>query len=406
MAPIPPPSPQRVPVGAAGLGPRIASMFQSSSPTGGMTLDALMLRQRELARQQQALGDPGAQTSTIAGGLGHMLDRFTTSFQEGQARSQEAAGRQQLAQLLGGIDPNTGVSQDQLGQIAALDPELGMKLYEQAIAQRSAAAAEATRVAERTQDRDWKVADDAAARAAEQSKLDDQQKHAIELQEDQQTATAQESRLGREDAERVRLANEAEKERLRLIDAAKPTTDAGKSIADYEANQYGPKESPEAQRLRDEALKKATSTTKPMTASDYAELSKQQSAYINSGSSIQKLQRAKDLIDQGIDYGYLTSLRTGASTAGWGGDPELAKRTKEFNSIMERGAITDMAQTLAGATTNEEMARFINNMNDQTLDPQVRRTMIEDLIVKSQAFNTSQKDLITRMGGEEAVPKT
>jgi hypothetical protein len=173
MPMFPPPSLARVPPNAVRPqspvplqipptrpGGSVSFFADQGGGTGGMTLDALMLRQRELARQQADLSDPGAQTSTIAGGLGHMLDRFTTSFQQGQARRQETAGRQQLAELLGGIDPNTGIaSQEQLSQIAALDPELGQQLFAAAIQARQGAAQEATRLAERAEERRWALED-------------------------------------------------------------------------------------------------------------------------------------------------------------------------------------------------------------------------------------------------------
>jgi len=94
-----------------------------SVPGGGMTLEEIMQRRRDLARTQ--LGFSQVATPTIAGGLGNMISAFTTGLQEHQAQQQEAQGRQAFGQAMASFDPTTGTFKDPnaLATIAMLDPQ-------------------------------------------------------------------------------------------------------------------------------------------------------------------------------------------------------------------------------------------------------------------------------------------
>ena len=88
-----------------------------------MTLDEIMQRRRELARTQ--LGFSQVATPTVAGGIGNMINAFTTGLQEHQAQQQEAQGRQAFGQAMASFDPTTGQFKDPnaMATLAMLDPQ-------------------------------------------------------------------------------------------------------------------------------------------------------------------------------------------------------------------------------------------------------------------------------------------
>jgi len=108
-----------------------------NNPTGGLTIDAL--RARQLALQKAAPEAP-AQIASPWQGAAYMASVFANSQQQKQAAAEEAAGRQKLAQLIGGIDMTTGATPQQLADIGTLDPDMETKLFADAMAQRRADA--------------------------------------------------------------------------------------------------------------------------------------------------------------------------------------------------------------------------------------------------------------------------
>lgn len=117
-----------------------------NNPTGGMTIDAL--RARQLALQRAAPEAP-AQIASPWQGAAYMANVFANSQQQKQAVAEEAAGRQKLAQLIGGIDMTAGATPQQMADIGSLDPDMETRLLSDAMAQRRA---EANRAAENA---DW-----------------------------------------------------------------------------------------------------------------------------------------------------------------------------------------------------------------------------------------------------------
>src|SRR5262245_7436867 len=123
------------------FGPRQVSFTQAMDP-GSLTIDELMSRQKELAVRQANLsqGDYPGQ-GTILGGLGNVLNQFTTSFGRARAAGQEAAGRQQLADALSRINMTTGeLSQPDMATVWQRDPDIALELMEQAMTLRQKAA--------------------------------------------------------------------------------------------------------------------------------------------------------------------------------------------------------------------------------------------------------------------------
>lgn len=120
---------------------RIASTTTSGQPvdpTGGMTLDALMARQKQLAEQGQQIAAPRQMTSPWQG-LAAMAQQLVNARQESATQNQMTAGRQALAQAVSGIDPNTGaVPQASIATAMSLDPDTGLKLLQTSLEARRA----------------------------------------------------------------------------------------------------------------------------------------------------------------------------------------------------------------------------------------------------------------------------
>lgn len=200
---------------------RIASFTSAGVPTGeapDMTLDALMARQKALA---DAAGNISANRNMQSPwqGAAYVGEKLANAIQQRRVQGQMADARHALAQIIGGIDPTAGPSQDQLGQAFQIDPDLGLKLMAQAIQARRDAAQLAQHNAERSQDREWQVSDTtAAAQRAEEARkeqeafqsgqADKSQTFQAAQQERSQTFAERQAEAARAEAERVRLANQ------------------------------------------------------------------------------------------------------------------------------------------------------------------------------------------------------
>lgn len=130
-----------------------------TDPTGGMTLDALMARQKLLAERGQQIAEPRSMVSPWQGAAA-LAQQFVNARQESANEDQLTAGRQQLAQAISGIDPNTGeVPQAAIASAMAFDPDTGMKLLQGSIEARRAARAQELAASQRSEDRQWAVED-------------------------------------------------------------------------------------------------------------------------------------------------------------------------------------------------------------------------------------------------------
>jgi hypothetical protein len=377
---------------------RIASFTSAGVPTGDapdMTLDALMARQKALADAAGGISANRNMQSPLQGAA-YVAEKFANAIQQRRVQGQMANARHQLAQIIGGIDPTAGPSQDQLGQAFAVDPDLGLKLMAQAVQARREAAQLAQHNAERSQDRDWQVSDTtAAAQRAEAARKEQ------EAFLSGQTDKSQQFQMGQQ--ERSQTFAERQAEAARAAAAAVPKSTVGEINLDFKNGAYGDPNTPEAAALRDEAIKKANAIPTPAGVNaDRKALWQSQDDYIGSTSAVSQLQRASDLLKQGIATGYTAGARTYAGNAGLTGEDEkaLANRTKEFNSIMNQEAITAMSQQLKGATTDTEMARFMQNMNDPTIDPAVKQRQIDVMIARARSHNELQAARIKELGGD------
>ncbi|WP_316176150.1 hypothetical protein [Bradyrhizobium sp. SZCCHNRI1073] len=99
--------------------------------------------------------------------------------------------------------------------------------------------------------------------------------------------------------------------------------------------------------------------------------------------TLDTLNRAKELNTKTFT-GWTAGARGWAGTALPGAsavlDPEAAKATREFGQLMSGEAIKSMAETLKGATTDREMARFLEMLADPSTPPDIRERTINRMI--------------------------
>jgi hypothetical protein len=110
-----------------------------NDPTGGMTLDALMQRQKQLV---QSRPEVPAQIASPWQGAALMANTFVNSLGQVRAQQQAAAGRDLMAQTIAGIDPAKGATPEQEATLMKLDPDTGMKYIADAMAARRAQIAQ------------------------------------------------------------------------------------------------------------------------------------------------------------------------------------------------------------------------------------------------------------------------
>lgn len=128
-APVPAPRPVGVPPDA-----KPAPTLQSTGE--GLTLDALMARQKEAAlRQGQTMQEP---VTNIPQGLGQLGWTLVNALQERRAEKDLAQGNADVAKAFGQMDWNTGqLPPEAMQTLMQRDPETGIEMYKTAMALRA-----------------------------------------------------------------------------------------------------------------------------------------------------------------------------------------------------------------------------------------------------------------------------
>jgi hypothetical protein len=121
------------------------SVQNFAAPGGGggnLTLDALMMRQKQaMAAQQQNMSE--GSNGTILGGLGQMTGTFFNALQQRRAEKEEGQAWGEISEAMRQVDPVTGLpSPDTIAAIMRRSPEIGMQLYETAMKARQDAASQ------------------------------------------------------------------------------------------------------------------------------------------------------------------------------------------------------------------------------------------------------------------------
>lgn len=402
---------------------RVAAFTSAGTPTGPRsTLAELMAKKKMLAEQQGTIMAP-RQIESWTQGAAQLAQAFVNARQQRAAVDEASAGREQMAAAMAGIDWTKGVTPEQIQTIAALDPDAGQRIMEQS-AQRALDEYKYNRDIKRS-DFEWgrtqedQAADEARQAAAAAGVTKDTRAY------EQSDQIADEARQAAADQAKIDAAAKAKQ--LGFITGPEAAARGGDPTKTYKASADGTtleEVKPEAplteegklkraldtgeitQEVYDAAIKKQTSQAGVGGPQQLKVLYDQQDQYINTSSAIGQLQRAKDLIAQGIDWGNFAGARTWAGSGGQLGEDAkaLAQRTKDYNAIMNQEAIAAMSQALKGATTDTEMNRFIADMNDQAMDPAIKRQKIDVMLAKAQAFNEQQAARIKQMDPESPLP--
>ncbi len=124
-------------------------------------------------------------------------------------------------------------------------------------------------------------------------------------------------------------------------------------------------------------------------------------------NTIASLGQAKQLNDK-------TYTGVGAGARGWAGtalsgmpgagmliDTEQARATSEFGKLMSMEAIQAMASTLKGATTDAELARFVDILADPSTPPDIRGRTIDRMMQLAERQKQIKSSRINQLRGGE-----
>jgi hypothetical protein len=118
----------------------------------------------------------------------------------------------------------------------------------------------------------------------------------------------------------------------------------------------------------------------PLSATDKKEIYKSEDALPVLDSTISTLQRAQELNRQAFS-GTGAGLKGVVGTSNVPGsnlfiDRKQAEATREFTQIMSMESIKNMAETLKGATTDKELAQFVEILGNPATPPDIRERTI------------------------------
>jgi hypothetical protein len=429
-------------------GPRIipvgALPNQAQVPGGGMTLDALIARQKQLAGQTQTL--PEMQSPMQ--GLAYAVQQGMHGFQEGRAERQLGEGRAALAQAMTQVDPVTGeFTPEAKATIGGLMPEEGLRIAADAVKS-------ARDRAQRTEEHGWAIdtredtqqaaadlaaqsqaasahenelnraADDARQRLADakaEGRQDDAQAASQDLAKlNAQLATQQTEAAGKADIAKIGDTAEArrqagiklgmkegspELERYAATGTMPQEVDQWTPVPASVANAQGGDvaRNPSAYRYNSktgavEPLQKAVSPGDVKATQDI------KGKLIETRGQLNTLNRAMELAPR-VFEGPTAKQRADAVVAsnGLGVSPETlqqAKDTQEFFRIMDLNAVTQMAQTLSGSDSDRDVARFMQILSDPRTSAQQKQAQIQALIDKGRAYEQIQAEGVRQTGGD------
>ena len=371
----------------------MAGVFQMSSgyrdPAKSMTIKALEARlkaQQEASAQatqmQQPISDPMQGYAYLGNILSSGIKEATTEYRSGAARDE-------LAKIKAGIDWNKGPDAQQYAEMSRLDPEGADKIMQDWVNYRQDLEKQAKqqefqtgeRVAgqefttgERVGGQEFTAGQQTSRQTFEAGQTEDQQRHAIELAEqNQQMDVAEQKRQEQQKVDVIAQETEARKaEWLRL----NPSGD----INSQEAQAY---------ILRD-AAPTTGGLNSPTALKDINEF-KLQGTQMD--SALDTVNRAEELMNGGNVVGGDAAMKVfelaGSVPGGTAGlkwaldqigvnltEAQIAD-TMEFDSIMGLGATEHMANTLKGQTSNMEMAAFRRDMANRNAPDAVKRNAIQ-----------------------------
>lgn len=325
---------------------------------GGLTLDALMKRQSDLARNATQL--PAAQEMASPWqGAAYLANVLGDKVSQGRAANDVAATREALAKVTAGIDYDAGPSSEQIAQVQQFDPDLAEKLLQQKIDR----ARE-----QRGYDYNNQSREDAQAFAASQAT--------------RKTVTGPEA-----------AAMGLPADRVWQVAPGGGVTDITPTQLDEWKDFVDPRQ-PNVPMQRNEKTGevKAKGVQTKITSADLKSKYAQEDQVVVLDNALTNLKRASELNEK-VPVGIVSQAQAGlrGNLPDWvpgkdiiAGSQEAADASKEFWGIMDQEALTAMANTLTGATTNFELNEFKRILSDPSSSVQVRRATIDRMMALAQ----------------------
>jgi len=132
--------------------------------------------------------------------------------------------------------------------------------------------------------------------------------------------------------------------------------------------------------------------------------------YARQTQAVDKLEKAVSILNNGgINTGPWARAETATAmiTDGrFGGSKEMAQRTTDFNSIVNEASINAMAETLKGQTTNFEMEKFLEVMNNPNSSPEARIAGINRLLAAAKVGRDLTAEALKKSGGNIDIINT
>lgn len=145
----------------------------------------------------------------------------------------------------------------------------------------------------------------------------------------------------------------------------------------------------------------------PLTATDKKALWSAEDEIPMLDNTLSSLERAKDLNKKtftGVTAGARGYLGTAVPGGGFLVDQEAAKATSEFGKLMSMEAIQSMAQSLKGATTDSELARFVEILADPATDPEIRERTIDRMSELARRVKEVKANRVSELRGGGIKP--
>jgi hypothetical protein len=415
-----------------------------SDPLKALTIKALEKRQADMLAQQ-ATQEAGMfkpeNTQTPIQGIAQVANVAADAFRQNRTDAAIAAQRDTLSKAMTGYDPLNGPPPP---AAAAIDPDLYKSLLSQWAETRRNAATNAT--TSRGQDvgaetarggqavtregqqlqattaregHDVTRSEGAATRQSQYDLATQAQRAHADLAAAEREFKGAQAALDRANQDgttqqkidaQAKLAEAQQKHELardaanNAFKATQPKSDVGAVSADVKAGIVPPEVGAEA--------------TSKLTAPSPAQVTAQTNAattYRAHAQSLDKLNEAKAILAHpgGINVGPWAGAKTGA-TLGAADVPviggmvskeakEKAQRTNDFNSIINENAIKEMSQTLKGQSTDFEMKKFIEVLNNPSSTPEHRKAQLDRLIAAAEVDKGTHANALKQLRGDPAA---
>jgi|GEM_PF-5347173 len=146
-------------------------------------------------------------------------------------------------------------------------------------------------------------------------------------------------------------------------------------------------------------------TDTPISATDKKAIFDAEDANVPLQSTIESLTRAKELAPKAYS-GYTAGVRgsIGANlpdilVPDFIADPETSQATVELNQLLSGEAIKNMAETLKGATTDQEMNRYTTILADPKAPPELKVRTIDRMLTLAQRKQQLNQSRINQLRG-------